>query len=74
MPLKLSSLLGVWLLALFISAALRLWGATHPDPVPLAWPGLLVLVFGPPVVLAVWLLLGWADGEGESDHRDQESS
>ena len=67
------ALLLLWGLALLISAGLRVWGSRHPAP--LAVDGFTVawLVFGPALLMILWLLGGWTDGERESDDCDQES-
>jgi hypothetical protein len=70
---ELMRLAAVWLLALLISLALRVWGATHPAPVAIVSLTVPVLVFGPALVLAVWLLLARIGWDGESDDRDLES-
>ena len=67
------ALLLVWGVALLISLGLRLWGQHHPAPLPVDGLTVGLLVFGPAVVLVAWLLMGWADGERESDDCEQES-
>ena len=67
------ALLLVWGLALLISFGLRLWGQHHPEPLPVDGTTVGLLVFGPALVLMAWLLMGWTDGERESDDCEQES-
>jgi len=74
MPRKSLLLVMVWLVALLVSAALRLWGHVHPAAPEIRWLTVLVLVFGPAFVLAGWLLLARTGGDGESDDCDLESS
>ncbi|TVS05682.1 MAG: hypothetical protein EA413_05925 [Cyanobium sp. PLM2.Bin73] len=55
----LRSVLGLWALALALSAALAAAGARWPTP--LAPDGRLVwaLVLGPPLLMALWLAASW---------------
>ncbi len=46
-----------WALALLLSFGLRLWGIDHPGAFQIR-PGLVVLLlFGPSFVLAIWVLV-----------------
>ena len=67
------ALLLVWGLALLISFGLRFWGQHHPEPLAVDGTTVGLLVFGPALVLVAWLLMGWTDGERESDDCEQES-
>ena len=67
------ALLLLWALALLISAGLRRWGALHPGSPIVDGPTVVWLVFGPAVLVVIWLLVGLTGGERESDDCDQES-
>ncbi|MFN7898910.1 MAG: hypothetical protein ACK5N0_04470 [Synechococcaceae cyanobacterium] len=79
---KLPQLLGLWGLALVISAALAAAGQRWPDPLPIRGDLILVVLLAPPLAVLAWLLMHWslapasldtpsvqepAGGGGESD-------
>ncbi|OUX75001.1 putative conserved membrane protein [Synechococcus sp. MEDNS5] len=65
----------LWGGALLLSAALRFWGARHPEPLEVRSGPALVLVLAPAVLITLWLL--WSSrgsGESEQSDTDQESA
>jgi len=44
-----------WALALALSLALRFWGDLHPEPFIIRPLVILILLFGPSVVMGLWL-------------------
>jgi membrane protein implicated in regulation of membrane protease activity len=73
---KLRSLLGLWTLALGLSALLAAAGQRWSAPLPIRVDLLAFLLLAPPLATVVWLLRHWrltAAGEGgESVDRAQE--
>jgi len=65
----------LWGGALLFSAALRLWGARHPEPLQVRSGAALALVLAPALLITLWLL--WSSrgsGESEQSDTDQESA
>ena len=62
-------LLGVWILALGLCAAVVAAGARWPQPLTPDGRWVWTLVWGLPLLTAVWLLRGWrcAPGPGDPD-------
>ena len=56
---KIPQLLGLWALALGMSAALAAAGQRWPDPLPIRGELILALLLAPPLAVLVWLLLRW---------------
>ena len=76
-----TKLLAVWLAALLLSGGLAWAGQRWPEPLPIDLGKVVLLVLGPPVLMGLWLLLGWTAGTGvpgrtgdggESHHSGQE--
>ena len=71
-----AALLGfLWGGALLLSAALRFWGARHPETLPAHYGPVLLLVLAPALLITIWLL--WSSrgsGESEQSDTDQESA
>ena len=59
-----------WGAAAVLSLALHSWGRLHPEPLHASIAVVLLLVFGPALLLAGWLL---NREQGESVGSDQES-
>jgi hypothetical protein len=55
----LRSVLGLWALALGLSAALAAAGARWPAPLALDGRLVWALVLGPPLLMALWLAASW---------------
>tara|TARA_Y100001968_G_scaffold316190_1_gene343705 strand:- start:5473 stop:5694 length:222 start_codon:yes stop_codon:yes gene_type:complete len=45
-----------WLLALLVSLGLRFWGYEHPDNFLIRQYLVWILLFGPSLLLAIWLI------------------
>lgn len=56
---KLPQLLGLWGLALVMSAALAAAGQRWPDPLAIRGDLILVLLLAPPLAVLAWLLVHW---------------
>ena len=56
---KIPQLLGLWGLALGMSAALAAAGQRWPDPLPIRGDLILALLLAPPLAVLAWLLLRW---------------
>ena len=53
-----------WAFALMVSLGLRFWGFQHPEPFVIRSALVFGLLFGPSVLLGIWLFLGehgWFD-------------
>ncbi len=46
-----------WFLALLLSFGLRFWGLQHPDPFQVRPFLVLLLLFGPSILMGAWV--GW---------------
>ena len=53
-----------WAFALMVSLGLRFWGFQHPEPFVIRPALVFALLFGPSVLLGLWLL---AADHGSSD-------
>jgi hypothetical protein len=60
-----TKLLAVWLAALLLSGGLAWAGQRWPEPLPIDLGKVVLLVLGPPVLMGLWLLLGWTAGTGD---------
>lgn len=60
-----TKLLAVWLAALLLSGGLAWAGQRWPAPLPIDLGKVVLLVLGPPVLMGLWLLLGWTAGTGD---------
>jgi hypothetical protein len=56
---KIPQLLGLWALALGMSAALAAAGQRWPDPLPIRGELILALLLAPPLAVLAWLLWRW---------------
>jgi hypothetical protein len=59
-----------WGGAFLLGIALRVWGQWHPQPLQAPFSLVLLIVFTPAILLALWML---SLGKGESGQCDQES-
>jgi len=60
-----TKLLAVWLAALLLSGGLAWAGQRWPEPLSIDLGKVVLLVLGPPVLMGLWLLLGWTAGTGD---------
>tara|TARA_B100000700_G_C14744831_1_gene714742 strand:+ start:582 stop:812 length:231 start_codon:yes stop_codon:yes gene_type:complete len=58
---KSTLILFTWLLAFAISYAFRALGASHPEPFNISYPLIYGLLFGPSLLLGVWIFASGRD-------------
>ncbi|MFM9109619.1 MAG: hypothetical protein ACKOPN_03290 [Prochlorococcaceae cyanobacterium] len=56
----LRSILSLWLLALALSALLVVAGERWPDPLPIQFPVVALLLLLPSALIGLWLLVRWS--------------
>jgi hypothetical protein len=73
---KLQQVGALWALALAMSVVLVAAGDRWPGPLPIQPSLVAALLLGPPLLMALWLLLRWrlpADPQGGGTHQGTES-